>query len=453
MELLTVAKLRIGIDAVDGQGLDGIVVERSRREVITGTQGKLRGRLQLHTQTQGVRRLQTEVGLSRLPSHLIPFRVLELHRRVVLVLIFGTQSQHRAHRIAQRSINHPRCFELKIAHHRTIQIAVGTGRETSGLGIVIQKDISSQLRTCFVGQCVPRWSMYRQSEAQRRILKGTGYEAKLHVETGTVDAVEALQRVSFVVTIILIVEGIFFVIHIVGTDGRTEIEAVVHIEGHVEVILIHPATFATLEEGIHLVGYYCIESAIQQSPLNAHHAQPSGFVIVPNLRRVKIGADVRIVLLGLLRHGAHLRKIIAIERTHQPIHTQIAVERFAARIVEAKVGVAQGGLVANLHGIDEAGIIKTPAALVVFKAIAIEVALGGIHVVAKSDRGIIAAVDTDTCRVGSHGGDVATQGTHSATHTHKTGRTIQIFLCDVHRIIYRLRPCSHHNQRERQSQK
>ena len=123
-------------------------------------------------------------------------------------------------------------------------------------------------------------------------------------------------------------------------------------------------------------------------------------------------------------------------------HGQVAVERLAVVVAEAEVDVAQGGLVANLHGIDKAGIIQAPAVLVVGEGVALVVGVGAVDVVAKGYRGVVAAVDTNAGGVGSHGGEVATQGAHSAAHTHEAGRSVQVALGNVDGIIYGLCACS-----------
>ena len=122
-------------------------------------------------------------------------------------------------------------------------------------------------------------------------------------------------------------------------------------------------------------------------------------------------------------------------------HGQVAVERLAVVVAEAEVDVAQGGLVANLHGIDKAGIIQAPAVLVVGEGVALVVGVGAVDVVAKGYRGVVAAVDTNAGGVGSHGGEVATQGTHGTAHAHEAGRSVQVALSDVDCIIYGLCAC------------
>ena len=198
--------------------------------------------------------------------------------------------------------------------------------------------------------------MHSQTYTKRRILNRPEDGTEFEVETRTVYTVKALQRVAFLINlpvalpfvgIHFIIERIFVVIHIVSTQSNTKVKTVIYIEGNIEIILVNTATLTRQEISIRfgrnirrisiiVLTFYILKNKCTLIP---HSPQPSSIIMLINILAtiVQISSLIRVIILrtmieriscirSLLRHTPHLRYILIIYASHQPLHRHILIE-------------------------------------------------------------------------------------------------------------------------------
>ena len=294
--------------------------------------------------------------------------------------------------------------------------------------------------------------MHSQTDTQRRVLKWTNNSTQLQVNTRTMNAVITVQRITLTRTIVFVVKGVFVIIHIVRSQGNTQVETVVDVEGHVEVILVDAAPFTRQEVTIYFVRNdrviimkIIITLFIYQPALVAHRSQPAGGLIRVNIFRAidqllsPLIVQILLRIGCLLRHIAHLRHILSLKSAQQSLHGHVLVERITLLVVESDVEITQVRTVTKLCRKHEAQVVERPARLVHIKLIALIVTLRTGEGVAKRCHQVVAPVNTYTGRIRADGRYIATQGTHGSAHTHKAGRTVQLTAGYLCRIVNSLR--------------
>ena len=169
--------------------------------------------------------------------------------------------------------------------------------------------------------------------------------------------IKALQGITFVIInmcisfqcigILFIIKGILVVIHIISTQSNTKVKTVIYIEGDIEIILVNTATLTRQEISIRfgrnirkisiiVLTFYILKNKCTLIP---HSPQPSSIIMLINILApiVQISSLIRVIILrtmieriscirSLLRHTPHLRYILIIYASHQPLHRHILIE-------------------------------------------------------------------------------------------------------------------------------
>ena len=192
--------------------------------------------------------------------------------------------------------------------------------------------------------------MHSQTYTKRRILNRPEDGTEFEVETRTVYTVKALQRVAFLINlpvalpfvgIHFIIERIFVVIHIVSTQSNTKVKTVIYIEGDIEIILVNTATLTRQEISIRFgrnirvirIRRTGLPILKKKRTLITYSSQPASLTVTINVIRFPIQALLIIIVVyiilgirSLLRHTPHLRYILIIYASHQPLHRHILIE-------------------------------------------------------------------------------------------------------------------------------
>ena len=151
----------------------------------------------------------------------------------------------------------------------------------------------------------------------------------------------------------------------------------------------------------------------------SHNTQPRQFRILESIiapqscfcKWIKTSVWIKV------HHICHLHCLRGIEySTHQ--HTSIEWLHFA--IIETKVGKSQRCCIPYFCREHKSGIIEWTMELVKTRSIS----FCSCIIKTKWHHKIITAINSDTGRIGSHSGNISTQGSHSTTHTYKTSSSI-----------------------------
>ena len=215
-----------------------------------------------------------------------------------------------------------------------------------------------------------------QAHAEGRAGKRADNEAQLHVEAVARELLVVLHIVFVLVAGAvgqeLAVVGKAVHPHVVEPEGEAGIDAVFHVEGHVEVVLLHAAPLhAAVVVGVGLTG-----RIIDHVSLGVVRGQEHLRVVAQAGERRGHGAVFVIVevepVVGICQIH-HLHRLREATRCDGP-RADVVFKVAALVIVEAKVDKPQGAA-PHLGGIDKAHLVERGAGLVyVVKALGV-----GLH--------------------------------------------------------------------------
>ncbi len=229
---------------------------------------------------------------------LVAVGVLHAGGGVVHVLILRTEGDAGADGAACTEVELPWGGEFVLVLHVTVPSVVAVDGGLVGVDVVTVDHVvlRGQSGGVAFGEGVPGGGVDGQADAEGVVLEGTEDGSHLEVYAGAVGLVPVLQGVAGIQLVaavlpqeVFAIDRVAGVVDIVGTDGGTEVEAVLHVEGHVEVVdagaslgLAAVAGIVTVPsvEVVHGLSTLGSLHGIHQAGAASHDGEPSEFLVL-----------------------------------------------------------------------------------------------------------------------------------------------------------------------------